>query len=243
MDETPNMKADLSLKSQINDWLFEATKGVVQSGPFEGIKLLPKEGWEDGNLGVMLLGCYEKELHDPIEKEIKRLSGVHRAQVVDVGCAEGYYAIGMKKRLPFADVWALDISETAMQVCEENAALNEVELLTSESIDRAFKKPDLVIMDVEAAELFYLDLEKYPALKNATIIVECHDYDLSGEISGPMIQRFLPTHDILCMREGARDPNEFTMLHRFHSDTRWIAVSEGRPCMMHWLYMRPIDGQ
>lgn len=47
-----------------------------------------------------LVGSYESELHLQIEQLI-----LERPQVViDVGCAEGYYAVGLAQRLPDATI-------------------------------------------------------------------------------------------------------------------------------------------
>ncbi len=86
------------LKTDLNKWIHRKTNGVVQSGPFAGMKLSQNEVWKDGNLGTKLLGCYEKELHGFIEDEIKRLSN-RPSRIVDIGCAEGFYSVGLALRL------------------------------------------------------------------------------------------------------------------------------------------------
>ncbi len=67
---------------------------VVQGGPFAGMAYLHRS--LDGPLPPRLLGCYEAELHGALE----RILGTRYDTVVDIGCAEGYYAVGLALKMP-----------------------------------------------------------------------------------------------------------------------------------------------
>ena len=58
-----------------------------------------------------LIGSYEEEVHLIIEEIIRRRYSI----VVNIGCAEGYYAVGFALRIPDAIVYAFDIETTAQQ--------------------------------------------------------------------------------------------------------------------------------
>lgn len=232
--------ASPDLKGQLNEWLYEKTHGVVQSGPFKGMVLLSEENWQDGNLGTKLLGCYEQELHHIVESEIERLSGIEAPKIVDIGCAEGYYAVGMIRRLPQAAMFPIDSDEATQALCWKAAEANKVShrFFKSDTIEEALLNADLVICDCEGAEIEYLDKQRFPSLSKASIIVECHDFG-PGAITNALLSRFSDTHEIYGADEGGRNPHEFAILWSIHSHARWLAVSEGRPFMMHWLYMVP----
>lgn len=236
----PRLSLERAAKEYMTSVVLETYKGIVETGPFKGMKMLQEIAWCDGNLGTKVLGCYEQELHDFLEKEISRLKMIDRdypLNILDIGCSEGYYAVGLALRLPEAKVIAVDTSEDALKITQMAAKLNEVILYTSKDCPYDFK-PDLVISDCEGAELEYLDLEKFPGLKDATIIVECHDNQAHPYLTQTLGDRFDATHEIWVVQEGARDPNQFEVLLMFDSLMRWVAVSEGRPCTMHWLIMK-----
>lgn len=230
-------------KKLINRLVWQKTRGIVQSGPFKGMRMLERESWPDGNLGTMALGCYEQELHRPIEKSIAFVNSLRTSpRIVNVGCAEGYYAVGLGRRLPQAKIWIVDINDQALDLAHENAQINDVELISGDQVSTMFAEPDLIVMDCEGSEVDYLDLEKYPNLRHATIIVECHD---TREQQCGMIlhERFKRSHSIDVIFEGARNPNEFKFLRQQSSIERWLAVSENRPCLMNWLVMNPHQPQ
>lgn len=228
-----------SAKSYVNNLIYRAASGLVMTGPFEGMKVLEEVAWEDGNLGTKVLGCYEQELHGFIESEIKRLKELDRPpRILDLGCSEGYYAVGMARRLPGAHVIAMDQSEEALRITQAAAMANGVPMQTTKECPYDFE-PDTVICDCEGGEITYLDMEKFPALKRAVIMVECHDNEDNPYITESMANRFEKTHVVYVVNEGARDPNQFECLIRLGSLMRWLAVSEGRPCRMHWLLMGP----
>jgi Methyltransferase small domain len=218
---------------QIEEWLLNLTTGIVQSGPFKGMKMLRERAWEAGALSPMLLGCHERELHDVIEVEIARLEKLENPKIVNIGCAEGYYAVGLALRVPKATVWAVDSSERALRIAHETAAANDVKIITGDEISLVLDAPDFVIMDCEGHESVYADPKKFPGLACAHMIIEMH-----GTMDA-ILERFCDLSHIVAYQEGARDPNDYDILRPMSSSVRWLAVSEKRPNLMGWFVMRP----
>ena len=226
-----------SLKD-VDDFVYEKTGGVVQSGPFKGIRLLREQGWPSGALSPAFLGCHEQELHGPIEEEIKRLKTLSSPHVANVGSGEGYYAVGLAKRLPHAKVWAIDIADDCKRITAATAALNQVDLIIDHKVDECFESVDFVFMDCEGAERIYLDPEKYPALLKATIIVEIHN-DETWKNDLILVDRLLSKFHIVAYFEAGRNPNIFDFLVTQPSVFKWMAICENRPCSMGWFVMFP----
>ena len=151
-----------------------------------GSELLPK-----------LLGTYEREIWPLLELAISRGPEL----IVNVGCGEGYHAVGLARRLPEVRVVALDAAPEHQRLCMSMAVANAV----SERVQvmgacdpallREFLTPrSLVLCDCEGYELELLDPTLVPGLRNSDILVEVHDGGASGPIHAALYDRFRETH-------------------------------------------------
>ncbi|HLH93704.1 MAG TPA: methyltransferase domain-containing protein [Xanthobacteraceae bacterium] len=226
-------------RAEITKALFESQHGNVLSGPFAGMAMLPEASWGDGDLAPKLLGCYEAELHPAIAKAIGRAPKT----VINVGCAEGYYAVGMARALPQSRIFAFDTSDRAQAICSRAAALNQVDArakvggtCTFDTLRNVISNGDrsLLFVDCEGGELQLLDPAEVPSIAACDVIVECHDF-INPSITSTLYERFAKSHDIEVVSEGPRDPNQFPTLKRWGSSDRWLAVNENRPVTMNWL--------
>src|SRR6188768_1189017 len=69
-----------------------------------------------------LLGSYELELI-PV---LKRLIAAPYSELINIGCDEGYYAVGLARLLPGLHVTAFDCNKTAREKCNSLALINGV---------------------------------------------------------------------------------------------------------------------
>ena len=215
----------------------------VSSGPFAGMTLPEQACWGDGDTLPKLLGCYELELQQAIAAAVAKQPEL----VVNIGAAEGYYAIGLARALPHARVHAFEATEKGIEICRDAARLNDVadRVLVSGACDTgqlqtllAGARNPFLLCDCEGCERVLIDPAVVPALASATMIVECHDF-IDATITRALVERLNATHDLQAIREGGRDPNTSEFLRLLSSLDRWIAVCEYRPCMMHWLIATP----
>lgn len=93
----------------------------VQKGPFRGLRY-PSLASVGSALLPKLLGSYESGLH-PYFREFSENPYDH---IVDIGCAEGYYAVGSALLWPTAMVYAFDIDSSATKACQQMATLHGV---------------------------------------------------------------------------------------------------------------------
>lgn len=211
----------------------------VLQGPFEGMAYL--ENAAEGALAPRLLGTYESELHPHFAAFIDE--GLDC--VIDVGCAEGFYAVGLARIAPGLTVHAFDIDENARRACGKLAALNGVEdrvLIGGEFKPDGFEafkgQKCLVLVDAEGAELEILQPTLSPALAQMNIIVETHDVYRPGALN-EMMARFSPTHDIIRVdQHGKTQPLPPWLARLGHLD-HLLAVWEWRMAPTPWLVMRP----
>ena len=125
-----------------------------------------------------LSGTYESELTDVFLK----LENNNYSCIIDVGCAEGFYAVGLAQRFKDAKIYAFDISQTAQQLCNEMAILNNVsdrveirkECTQGNIIALVQAKRSLLICDCEGYERYLFTKEIISSLKNSDLIIELH---------------------------------------------------------------------
>lgn len=225
-------------QKSIADILVKKHGRLVQGGPFKGMKFSDRKVWGELTEAAKLVGCYEQEMHEALEKAIARQPDV----VVNVGCAEGYYAIGLALRLPGVPVYAFDIEPQAQEICTHAAELNgvsgQVHVAGRCDVDSLTNlvagKRALIVMDCEGGEKELLTAQSVASLHGCDLIVECHDF-MDRTITPSITMPFVGTHHLEYLQEGARDPSAFVPFGRLHSLDRWLAVCEYRPEVMFWL--------
>jgi len=224
----------------INNKIFELLGDQVVTGPFAGMRVIPNPVWDDGNSGAKLIGSYEFELHKAVRKAISRKPDA----VINVGCAEGFYAVGLARRLPDAMVFAMDIDDGSLDQCEENAERNgrKVQTVTGRPGPQDLIRPGyqrtLYFLDCEGDESELLNKDDCPQLINSDIIVECHDFfypKIKSHISSSLISRFSDTHDIERIVPQIPNPADYPFLRSLPLGFQLLAITEKRPSDMAWL--------
>ncbi|MBF0124621.1 MAG: 50S ribosomal protein L11 methyltransferase [Magnetococcales bacterium] len=224
-------------------------KHTVQEGPFRGMRyydeaLSPATPAAAYDIISKLTGWYEIELHPWLREAIT----VPYHTVINVGCAEGYYAIGLSRCLPQARVYAFDIDANAQRICKMGVELNGVAdrievlgLCTAERLQQVTQgQRALLMVDCEGCEKDLLDPRLAPALAGCDIIIECHDFT-DSTITATLLERFSATHRIDRVEQGPRNPNASALFQDMHELMRWLVLCEWRPRLMHWLRLRSLQ--
>jgi hypothetical protein len=214
----------------------------IWSGPFEGMDYVGAA--TEGALLPRLLGSYEHELHP----HLRGFADEGVECVIDVGCAEGYYAVGLARLMPTVSVHAHDIDERALGACRALAAKNGVGERVI--VGGEFKPQDfqafegrraLVMVDAEGAELDVLRPDLAPALAGFRLIVETHDVFRPGALA-TLTERFAPTHDIVRVDQAYAAPPLPPGFETLAHLDLLLAMWEWRVSPTPWLVMRPKAG-
>jgi predicted RNA methylase len=230
-------------RQELLPFIYDRTAGKVQTGPFAGMIILPQFSWGDGDTASKLLGVYEDELHSTIHDAVKQKPDMF----INIGCAEGYYAIGASRLLSHIPGVAVDINPNAVKITMENAMANNLRNMefleltaTSSWLETKIKLTERpwLIVDCESYETELLDIAQAPSLRKAIILVECHDCMVPG-ITETLTKRFKNTHNIQAIKQQFKDPYKFDFLDEVSDCDKWALVHEGRPSTMTWLYMVP----
>ncbi len=211
---------------------------TVASGPFAGMVYSPIA--DRRHVGARLLGTYEQEIAPAVE----RCCQIPYQRVIDVGCAEGYYAVGFARRLPGARVTAFDTDPWARRACTELAALNQV----SDRVEmRGFCSPEslqellgdgrtLLVLDCEGFEAALLSPAVVAKLGACDLIVELHDAPATPD--HPLVRRLQPTHEIELIPSVPRSAGDTRLLSGFSVEEQLRMMNELRHSWQGWAICR-----
>jgi hypothetical protein len=233
---------------RLSNRLSDELGDTVKYGPFEGLHLSAESWWSGADRGVMLLGMYEQEVLLALQNADRKFG-----TLVDVGAADGYYALGCLKAGWVSHAYCYEMSATGREAIARNAARNGLtdqvtilaeakpgffdDLLTEFGIDPA---STLLIMDVEGAEQSLLAERGLESLHSSFSIIELHEECLPTDFVEDVMNRaesYGLSAELVTTQQ--RDPSEFLELHDWSDDDRWMLCSEGRSRLMRWLILSP----
>lgn len=219
---------------------WDLTGGRVAAGPFCGMR------YATFGLGSVIcakmIGTYERELHPWLEEIIA--TPYRRIHVV--GCAEGYYAVGLARSMPAATVLAYDLDPRVPSVLAGIAARNGVAdrvRFSGEFTGAALEVPatgaELIVCDVEGEELSLLDPMAIPRLLDCDLLVEIHDGQEETD-ERVIASRFVTTHAIRRVVARRRTCDDLTppLRGQLPTDVAEKMMNESRSRGLTWLFMR-----
>jgi hypothetical protein len=194
-----------------------------------------------------ILGSQELELRAAIDSIIAR----DYRTILNIGAADGYYAIGLAMRAPQARIEAFEALPELHPVIARTAAVNGVAsriaiegtcnpgLLGARLA--AVEGPVLILMDIEGGEIELLDPGATPELARADILVETHDAFVANA-TATLIDRFQATHDIACFTARPRvlddfPPDFLPRLRRWFPRLAVELMNERRTGLQRWLLL------
>ena len=218
----------------------------VAYGPFKGMQLNKNIWWSRNDLITQTLGIYEEHI---LEK-IKFFSKYGATAFIDIGAADGYFAVGMAYSKLYEKVYAFEIEEDGRNRIIENALRNNCEKkiqvfgkanLKSIKKITAIEKKATFLIDIEGSEYDFLDTNMLEALANHFVICELHPWLVND---GEMLQEKLlesasSFFDVDLIKRESYNPNNFSDFDNLSDEERLIAVGEGRERNMYWMILSP----
>jgi hypothetical protein len=217
----------------------------VRHGVFQGMRY-PEAQAVGSELFPKLLGRYEHELSGIMRRAVR----CNYSEIVNIGCAEGYYAIGLAMLLPSASVYAFDIDAAALILCRRMATVNGV---GHRIVLRTFCDPAvlmglpirgraLILSDCEGYERFLFTAAVARFLERHDVLIEVHDF-IDNSISGRLRHVFAQTHNLHIIN-SVEDRQKLTEdvepeLNRYNRETQLFLIAERRPAPMQWFFFTP----
>jgi len=217
----------------------------VLRGKFEGM-VYPQAIACGSALPPKLIGSYEGELDQVMETIIQ----LTPERIYDIGCAEGFYAVGLAMRLPKTKIHAFDTDSVARRACSALAKRNNVtqNLMISEGVEKvdilAWNDECVIISDCEGYEGCLFDEKVAIRHSRSYFLIEIHDI-VDPEISVSLKAAFSATHkiDVIESIDDLKkvDLYEFPELRGMSRAKRLQILTERRPCLMTWFWCMPKD--
>lgn len=209
----------------------------VLGGIFKNMKY-PAYASSGSGMLVKFLGSYEDELNPVLNELLKR----NYTQLIDVGCAEGYYAVGLALKIPALQVYAYDIDETARTSCKNMAELNGVgnrieirERCDAQAlINFPFQGKALVICDCEGFEAELFNKQVAQALSKHDVLIELHD-NVVPDIRRRMTDCFAATHQLQFVESKLKSAKDYPLMTKLPAAYRQDKYLLERGTRMEWL--------
>lgn len=224
---------NLSDSQILNKYLYN--RQTVMFGPFKGLKLSKKSYCS--SLAPKIIGTYEDQiyLYLPFNNQYEH--------IYDIGCADGYYAVGLAMMNPKSKVFAYDISKEARMLCDVNARKNGVKNLELKSkfriqdLKKSQGKKAFILCDIEGGE-YDLFIKKRSKLGlDADWLIEVHEHIMSG-LTSTLLNYFRKTHQIYVIYGRERNYSKYPELSFLSERGFNICVDENRTAKnMIWLYL------
>ena len=248
LDALRNFSEEKTLRERaIHAAFFEKRQKIlsgltVLNGPFKGMKY-PYLKSAGSSIFPKIIGSYEKELSEIIAAILQQ----DYETIVDIGCAEGYYAIGLGMHMRNAKIFAYDTDEEALRLCKEMGDINGVKVHVGQFCDKDILtnlnigERALIISDCEGYETKLFDEETADCLKHHDLLIESHDMIDLGT-TRMLLSVFSKTHNCEIV-ESIDDivkayTYDYEELNDFTLQERHRLVAEGRTDIMRWIFAK-----
>jgi hypothetical protein len=226
----------------VNDEFVRRCGLEVRRGPFAGMRYIAGQEHISGDLVAKLVGSYERQIYPWLAEWIAGDFDL----VIDVGCAEGFYAVGLARAMPGVAMRAYDIDEPARRDCAQLARINDVQdrvmiadECTPSTLAEVSEARVALLSDCEGYEKILLDPAVAPNLRTWSIIVEQHE-NLDPTIGATINRRFRETHEIEVVHYVWPAEDGFSELAWMTEEQVGLVLDERRP-PMSWARLVPRD--
>ena len=235
-------------KKFLSNKLVEKFNGVIQYGPFKGLKFDLESSWGDGDRASMLLGLYEKEVLISLQNIPDRYK-----IFIDLGAADGYYGIGTLVNGMFEKSYCYEKNVVSQKIIKKNAELNNVasRVLIRGLADKYFYKDfkndeidqSILLVDIEGAEFDLFDKNLFKKFSKSIIFIELHPWIFKNYGHEELQKLENDAREYFTIEKittTSRDLSEFEELKKWSDTDRWLICSEGRPKLMTWWRLDPL---
>ena len=215
---------------------------TVQQGPFKGMIINEDQFWGPGDRSSKILGLYEKEIQDLI---VSIQKDKNYSTFVDIGGADGFFAIGSLVNNLFEKCEVFEISKKGRNSIQKNSKKNNVYdsiKIHDKASKRSLIKIDninnsLILCDIEGGEYELFDEKLINEIYPSDIIIEIHKNKENSLVN--FEKRFTKTYSLTKITQEPRSLKNFKELENINDNNRALIMSEGRSGIQEWWYLSP----
>ena len=216
---------------------------IVQNGVFKNLKINKDVTWGRGDIASKIYGFYENKIQEKL-KEIKK------PILIDIGAADGFFAIGCLYSKLSKYCYAFEQNETSRLALRKTAEINKVtnqisimgkvdnqSFLSSLPNNLELSKT-VILCDIEGEEYDFFSETILKKLKKCNLIIEIHN-ESSNSKETTLLKLAKKYFNVNVLLDNNKDMSEITILHNLNDIDRNLIACEGRSYIGKWWHLSP----
>ena len=216
---------------------------IVQYGIFKNLKMNYEISWSRGDIASKIYGFYENKIQ-------QKLKDINNPILIDIGAADGFFAIGSLKSKICEFCYAFEETkksrENLLKTAKINNVQNKLSIIGKVTKDNFFSLLPLeinfskvtILCDIEGGEFDFFSNEILSTIKYSNIIIEIHkNHNKNLEID--LLERAKKYFDVSVVIDNDKNFESVSELHTLNDIDRNLICSEGRSYIGKWWHLSP----
>ena len=215
---------------------------IVQKGIFKNLKLYHRISWGKGDIASKIYGFYENKIQE-------KLKDLKKPILIDIGAADGFFAIGSLKSKICDFCYAFEETKKSREnlyiTAEINDVKNNISIMGGVTKDNFFSllpseidfSQTIILCDIEGGEFNFFTNEILKKIKYSNIIIEIHDNKYNLEID--LLERVKKYFDVSIIIDNDKNFENILELHSLNDIDRNLIICEGRSYIGKWWHLSP----
>ena len=216
---------------------------IVQYGIFKNLKMNHDISWGRGDIASKIYGFYENKIQ-------QKLKDINNPILIDIGAADGFFAIGSLKSKICEFCYAFEETKKSRENLSKTAKINNVQkklsIIGKVTKDNFFTllpskinfSEVTILCDIEGGEFDFFSDEILATTRYSNIIIEIHkNHNKNLEID--LLERVKKYFDVSIIIDNDKNFESVSELHALNDIDRNLICSEGRSYIGKWWHLSP----
>ena len=216
---------------------------IVQYGIFKNLKMNHEISWGRGDIASKIYGFYENKIQ-------QKLKDINNPILIDIGAADGFFAIGSLKSKICEFCYAFEETKKSRENLSKTAKINNVQnklsIIGKVTKDNFFTllpskinfSEVTILCDIEGGEFDFFSDEILATIRCSNIIIEIHkNHNKNLEID--LLERVKKYFDVSIIIDNDKNFESVSELHALNDIDRNLICSEGRSYIGKWWHLSP----